>query len=85
MNSQRACPIEMQSANSKQNKAKWFAKQLASLVYQYKAQVLEFPSKKSDAFCETIQNYSKSPVCSDEEKLAKIILCPRFVTGPGLL
>ena len=30
------------------NKAKWFAKQLASLVYQCKAKVLEFPSKKSD-------------------------------------
>ena len=69
--------------NEKRNKAKWFAKQLTSLVYQYKAKVLEFPSKKSDAFGETIQNYSKSPVCSDEDKLAKI--CPRFVTGPGLL
>ena len=30
------------------NKAKWFAKQLASLVYQCKAKVLEFPSKKSE-------------------------------------
>ena len=28
----------------KRNKAKWFAKQLASLVYQYK--VLEFPPSK---------------------------------------
>ena len=55
----------------KGNKAKWFAKQLASLVYQYKAKVLEFPSKKSDAFGETIQNYSKSPVCCDKDKLAK--------------
>jgi len=27
------------------NKAKWFAKQLASLVYQFKAKVLEIPSK----------------------------------------
>ena len=51
------------------NKAKWFAKQLASLVYQYKAKVLEFPSKKSDTFGDTIQNYSKSPVCCDEDKL----------------
>ena len=32
---------------------------------------VEFPSKKSDAFGETIQNYSKSPVCCDEDKLAK--------------
>ena len=31
-----------------QNKAKWFAKQLASLVYQFKAKVLEIPSKQSD-------------------------------------
>ena len=36
-----------------QNKAKWFAKQLASLVYQCKAKVLEFPSKKSDTLSET--------------------------------
>ena len=37
---------------------------------QYKAKVLEYPSKKSDAFGETIQNYSKSPVCCDGDKLA---------------
>ena len=30
------------------NKAKWFAKQLASLVYQYKAKAVKFPSKQFD-------------------------------------
>ena len=43
------------------NKAKWFAKQLASLVYQCKAKVLEFPSKKSDTLSETIPKNILSP------------------------
>ena len=43
------------------NKAKWFAKQLASLVYQSKAKVLEFPSKKSDTLSETIPKNILSP------------------------
>ena len=38
----------------KNNKAKCFAKQLASLVYHCKAKVLEFPSKKSDTQSENI-------------------------------
>ena len=45
----------------KQNKAKWFAKQLASLVYQCKAKVLEFPSKKTDTLRETIPQKILSP------------------------
>ena len=44
------------------NKAKWFAKQLASLVYQCKATVLEFPSKKSDTLSETIPKNTLSPL-----------------------
>ena len=37
-----------------ENKAKKFAKQPASLVYQCKAKVLEFPSKKFNTLSETI-------------------------------
>ena len=54
-------PFYEKASESDLNKAKWFAKQLASLVYQGKAKVLEFPSKKSDTLSETIYKNILSP------------------------
>ena len=51
----------MRLAVTIRNKAKKFAKQPASLVYQCKAKVLEFPSKKSDTLSETISKNIQSP------------------------
>ena len=72
--------LEHQCESKRKNKAKKFAKQQASEVYQCKAPrfantkfyYILFPTKLSCHLGASIQNYSKSQVCLDEDLLAII-------------